>query len=53
MHDLTARSIDHNLYVKGNHVYQANYEAGLRVLKYTAKVVSGSISVNEVAFFAT
>ncbi len=25
-------SIDHNLYVKGHYVYQANYEAGLRVL---------------------
>lgn len=26
------RAIDHNLYVKGNYVYQANYTAGLRIL---------------------
>lgn len=25
-------AIDHNLYVKGNYVYQANYRAGLRIL---------------------
>lgn len=25
-------AIDHNLYVKGNYVYQANYTAGLRIL---------------------
>jgi choice-of-anchor B domain-containing protein len=27
--------IDHNLYVQGDFVYQANYEAGLRILKIT------------------
>ncbi len=27
-------SIDHNLYVLGNRVYQANYSAGLRVLEF-------------------
>ena len=26
------RAIDHNMYVKGNYVYQANYNAGLRIL---------------------
>ncbi len=26
------KSIDHNMYVKGNYVYQANYNAGLRIL---------------------
>lgn len=26
-------AVDHNLYVVGNHVFQANYRAGLRVLK--------------------
>ena len=25
-------TIDHNLYIKGNYMYQANYEAGLRIL---------------------
>ncbi|MPZ00942.1 MAG: choice-of-anchor B family protein, partial [Actinophytocola sp.] len=44
--DVTA--IDHNQYVKGNHVYQANYQAGLRILDVT-QVGSGSLS--EVAYF--
>lgn len=26
------KAIDHNMYVKGNYVYQANYNAGLRIL---------------------
>lgn len=30
--DSPAASIDHNLFVKGNKVYQANYTAGVRVL---------------------
>lgn len=30
--DSPAASIDHNLYVKGDRVYQANYTAGIRVL---------------------
>ena len=29
----TTRAIDHNQYVKGDYVYQANYRAGLRVLR--------------------
>ncbi|MEM8678506.1 MAG: choice-of-anchor B family protein [Planctomycetota bacterium] len=29
------RAIDHNLYVKGNHIYAANYSIGLRVLEMT------------------
>ena len=32
-HNGTEQTIDHNLYVKGNYVYQANYSSGLRVLK--------------------
>jgi len=52
-HDQPVLGIDHNLYVKGNYVYQANYEAGLRVLEYQANLVSGDINVNEVAFFDT
>jgi len=32
-HNGRTRAIDHNLYVKGDFVYQANYRAGLNVLK--------------------
>ena len=42
------KSIDHNMYVKGDYLYQANYEAGLRVLD-----VSDIENVHEVAFFDT
>lgn len=31
-HDHETKAIDHNMYVKGNYVYQANYGAGLRIL---------------------
>ena len=33
--DSTRASIDHNQYIKGDHSYQANYTAGLRVLDVT------------------
>jgi choice-of-anchor B domain-containing protein len=29
----TAPAIDHNLYIKGDYVYQSNYRAGLRILQ--------------------
>ncbi len=29
----TAETIDHNLYVKGNYIYETNYTSGLRVLR--------------------
>lgn len=32
VHRAPTQSIDHNQYVKGGHVYQANYLAGLRIL---------------------
>lgn len=32
MYDAAVGSIDHNLYVKGNLCYQANYSSGLRIL---------------------
>jgi len=32
------QSIDHNQYVRGNHVYQANYASGLRVWRGAATV---------------
>ncbi len=41
-------SIDHNLYVKGDKVYQSNYTAGLRVLDITDPV-----EPEEVGFFDT
>ncbi|MEO1369327.1 MAG: choice-of-anchor B family protein, partial [Acidobacteriota bacterium] len=39
-------SIDHNLYVMGRHVYQANYSIGLRILE-----IESSGILSEVAFF--
>jgi choice-of-anchor B domain-containing protein len=30
-HTSTVQSIDHNLYIKGNRIYEANYTSGLRV----------------------
>ena len=43
-------AIDHNLYVKGNYVYQANYMAGLRIFDLS-EIASGNLT--EVAFFDT
>ena len=43
-------SIDHNMYVRGKHVYQSNYSAGLRVLALD-DVARGRL--REVAFFDT
>ncbi|MFU8832009.1 MAG: choice-of-anchor B family protein [Wenzhouxiangella sp.] len=44
----TEEAIDHNLYVRGNHVYQANYTAGLRILDLTNIATAELV---EVAFF--
>lgn len=41
-------SSDHNLYIKGNLMYQANYRSGLRILN-----VSDPANPKEVAFFDT
>lgn len=43
-------TIDHNLYVKGNHVYQSNYTAGLRILNIDN---IGTAELEEVAYFDT
>ena len=43
-------SIDHNLYVLGNRVFEANYTTGLRVLEF-ANLANSEMS--EVAFFDT
>ncbi len=42
------RAIDHNLYTKGDLVYEANYRAGLRILD-ASRVADGEL--REVAFF--
>lgn len=42
------KSIDHNLYVKGNRVYEANYTSGLRILD-----ISDPTNPREVGFFDT
>jgi choice-of-anchor B domain-containing protein len=44
----TAKASDHNLYVKGNLMYQANYRSGLRILD-----VSDPANPREVGFFKT
>ena len=43
-------SIDHNLYVLGNRVYQANYTTGIRVLEFADLANSEMV---EVSFFDT
>jgi len=49
-YEAATTSIDHNLYVLGNRVYQANYSAGLRVLEF-GDLANGEIA--EIAFFDT
>ncbi len=44
----TEPSVDHNLYVHGNYVYQANYSAGMRILD-----IADIDDPREVAFFDT
>ena len=49
-HDLGTQATDHNLYVRGNRVYEANYTSGLRVLEF------GDLAgreIEEIAFFDT
>ncbi|MCI0643282.1 MAG: choice-of-anchor B family protein [Chloroflexi bacterium] len=41
-------AIDHNLYIRGNYVFESNYEAGLRILDLS-DVANGNLS--EVAYF--
>lgn len=46
----TTNATDHNMYIKGGLLYQANYEAGLRILDLT-NIVDGELST--VGFFDT
>jgi choice-of-anchor B domain-containing protein len=43
-------SIDHNLYIKGDYLFEANYLAGLRILHIDR---AASIGLTEVAYFDT
>jgi len=47
-HEASTPAIDHNLYVRGGLVYQANYRAGLRILDLK-RVAEGRL--REVAYF--
>jgi choice-of-anchor B domain-containing protein len=47
-HEASTPAIDHNLYVQGSRVYQANYRAGLRILDLN-RVAEGRL--REVAYF--
>jgi choice-of-anchor B domain-containing protein len=47
-HDGTTSSVDHNLYIRGNLVYESNYRSGLRVLD-ASDVAAGVL--REVGFF--
>lgn len=49
-YDAPHGSIDHNQYVKGNRLYQANYSSGLRILNLDG---IGSGILEEVAYFDT
>jgi choice-of-anchor B domain-containing protein len=49
-YDAGTVSIDHNLYIFGNRVYQANYTSGVRVLEFNNL---SSMDLMEVAFFDT
>jgi choice-of-anchor B domain-containing protein len=49
-HDAATTSIDHNQYVVGSHVFQANYTSGLRVLRMGDLA---RLELAEVAFFDT
>lgn len=49
-YEASTKAIDHNLYVKGSRAYQANYDAGLRVLDLS-EIAEGKLS--EMSFFDT
>ncbi len=49
-HNGTEMTIDHNLYVKGNYIYQANYSSGLRILKINNP---STVDLEEAGFFDT
>ena len=50
VHDGPSNAIDHNQYTKGNHVFQANYRSGIRVLRFGDLEIG---ELGEVAHFDT
>ncbi len=49
-HQQATRSTDHNLFVSGNRVFEANYTSGLRILEFTSLATD---TLTEVGFFDT
>ena len=49
-HEHGNNAVDHNLYVKNNRLYEANYSSGLRVLEFGDLTTD---TLTEVAFFDT
>ena len=49
-YEASTSTIDHNLYVLGNRVFEANYTSGLRVLEFTDLA---NQQMSEIAFFDT
>jgi len=49
-YEAKTKATDHNYYIVGNHLYQANYSAGLRILD-VSQIAAGKLS--EVGFFDT
>ncbi|MDX1480957.1 MAG: choice-of-anchor B family protein, partial [Woeseiaceae bacterium] len=49
-YEAATTNIDHNLYVLGNRIYEANYTTGLRIIEFTDP---GAQDLMEVAFFDT
>jgi choice-of-anchor B domain-containing protein len=46
----STRSIDHNLFIRGQQVYESNYTAGLRVLEFDEQSLAAG-QLREVGFF--
>jgi choice-of-anchor B domain-containing protein len=49
-YEAATASIDHNLYIVGNRVYQANYTSGVRILEFGDLAM---MDIMEIAFFDT
>jgi len=49
-YEAATSSIDHNLYIKGNRVYEANYTSGVHVLEFQDL---GNSEISEIAFLDT
>jgi choice-of-anchor B domain-containing protein len=51
--NMNTLAVDHNMYVVGNLLYQANYGAGLRVLEFSTESLESGEGFKEVAYFDT